>query len=430
MSVHRFFSILIVTSCLSGQAFALLMSPQGMPKLSSPADNPGVRRYEDGMSAFLRKDLAAAETAFKEAMKLDPASPLPLIGLADIAAQKKQMGEAWSWLQKAVKVAPQSGQPYDSMGRFYYNDKFYAKAEQAFKKALDLSPDNLLFNLDLADLYANGLKRPEASLPYYRKVIKLNPQHAGAYHGMGMVLWGLKQTSEAEASLRKAADLSANNPISLQALATLLVEQNKSDAALSTFQKALKIQPDFVPALMGTGDVYLGKGDMKQALAAYQQAVKLTPKYDIAHLKMGMALQGLGQQREAESAYKRAIASNPKLALAYNNLAWMAADSRTNLASAEQWARKAVELAPQVADFHDTLGWVYRAQARYAEAEKALNKATQLLPSAQFYYHLGIVYQEQAKPREAEAAYQKSLSIQKDFTPSQHALNALKKGKN
>ena len=429
MSVFRVVATLIAVSSLSGPALAVLMSPQGTADIPSAASSPMAQRYEAGMLALTRKDLAAAEAAFKDAAKLDPASPLPLIGLADVAAQRKQPDQAWSLLQQAARVAPQSGLPAHAMGRFHYNEKAYAKAEQAFKKALEFSPDNALFNLDLADLYANSLKKPDASLVYYRKVIRQQPKHAGAHHGLGMVLWKMGQTAEAEASLRRAASLAPGNPMSLQALGKLLEGQGKTDAALTAYQDALKAQPDFVPALMGQGDVYLGQGNFKQALTAYQQAVKLMPKYDLAHLKAGMALQGLNRVKEAEGAYKQAIALSPNLALGYNNLAWLAADTRTNLVQAEQWAKKAVELAPDIADFHDTLGWVYRAQSRFAEAENALKKAVQIQPSAPFHYHLGVVYQDQGKTREAAAAFEKSLAIQKDFAPSQRALGTLKNGK-
>lgn len=426
MPIRLFLSILILAAWVPNQALALLMSPRGMPSSSSTANNPATRYYETGMSALLNKDWRTADTAFREAARLDPSSPLPLIGLADIAAQNKHSSEAWSWLQKAAEVAPKSGLPHHAMGRFHYNEKAYAKAEQAFRKALATTPGNALFNLDLADLYANNLNRPEAALPYYRKAAELDPEHAGAQHGKGMMLWKLKQFGEAESSLRKAAELSPGNPVSWQALGTLLLEQNRSDAALTAFQNALKAQAGFSPALMGKGDVYLGLADMKQALSAYQQASRIAPKDAMAHLKMGMAFQGLGRSADAEAAYRRSIALNPGLALAYNNLAWMAADSRTQLANAEQWAKKAVELAPDVADFLDTLGWVFRARAKYAEAEAALLKATLLLPTAQFYYHLGIVYQEQSKIGDAETAFRKSLSIQKNFSPSQQALAALK----
>lgn len=428
MLIRHYLSILIAASSLSGQVSALLMSPQDMPSIPSHVSSPAAQRYEAGMLALTRKDWRTAETAFQESARLDPTSPLPLIGLADIAMQNKRSNEAWSWLEKAVKAAPRSGQPYHAMGRFHYNNKAYSKAENAFKKALELSPENALFNLDMADLYASSLKKPEAALPFYRKAISQNPKHAGAYQGLGMTLLSLKKNTEAEAALRKAGDLAPDNPVPQQALGKLLADQNKMDGALAAYQQALKIQPNFLPALMEKGDIFLGQGNMQQALSAYQQAVRQAPKYDMAHLKMGMALQGLNRTKEAETAYKAAVTHNPKLALAYNNLAWLAADSRTNLAQAEQWARKAVELAPLVADFHDTLGWVYHAQSRYAEAEKSLKKAIQMQASPQFLYHLGLVYQKQGKNKEAFDAYTRSLSLQKDFRPSQNALKTLKTG--
>lgn len=426
MPARRTASFLIAASLLSTPAWALPMSPKGMPDIPSANQSPSVQRYEAGMSALTRKNWRDAETAFQEAAKLDPTSPLPLIGLADVAVQTNRNSAAWSWLQKAQSVAPKSGLPYHAMGRLHYQEKAYAKAEQALKKALSLSPDNPLFNLDMADLYANALKKPETAIPYYRKALALNPQHAGAHHGLGMVLWKTGKGGEAEPMLRKAVELAPANPLSRIALGTLLMEQNKPEAALAAFDGALKLDTRLVPAIMGKGDVYLGQGKMKEAHAAYHSAAQLAPKYDMAQLKLGMALQGLNRVKEAEKAYKAAISANPKLALAYNNLAWMAAENRSNLEQAAQWARKAVELAPAVPAFLDTLGWVYQAQGKYADAEKTLKQAIQLQAAAEFYYHLGVVYQAQSKTADAEAAFRKSLSMQQDFAPSRRALAALK----
>jgi len=55
-------------------------------------------------------------------------------------------------------------------------------------------------------------------------------------------------------------------------------------------------------------------------------------------------------------SYKKVIQIDPKQAIAYNNLAALNLDRKQDLGHAESWAKKAVELSPEVADFHDTLG--------------------------------------------------------------------------
>jgi tetratricopeptide (TPR) repeat protein len=145
-----------------------------------------------------------------------------------------------------------------------------------------------------------------------------------------------------------------------------------------------------------------------------------------ALMKQGSLLLQLGRKDEAGKVYQAAVRVDPREALAYNNLAWMAAESGKNLDQAEQWARKAVELGPDVAEFQDTLGWTYRARGKLKEAERALQRATGLQgASASAFYHLGVVEQALGKTPEATAAFRKALELDKNHEAAAQALRKL-----
>jgi Flp pilus assembly protein TadD len=143
-----------------------------------------------------------------------------------------------------------------------------------------------------------------------------------------------------------------------------------------------------------------------------------------------MIYQRLNRLGDAEAAYHAALKENPGIAPAYNNLAMITLKRGGNLSNALAWAQKGVELAPSVPQFHDTLGWVYRAQGDKAKAIAALERAVSLPPpQAEIVYHLGIVYEEAGQKQNAAAAYRKALSIQADFPQAKDArarLAALK----
>ncbi len=84
---------------------------------------------------------------------------------------------------------------------------------------------------------------------------------------------------------------------------------------------------------------------------------------------------------------------------------------KQDLAAGEAWARKAVALAPQVADFHDTLGWVLRARGQLPAARAALQQAAKLAPKAgQIQYHLAVVQSEAGDKVAARASLQRALA--------------------
>lgn len=422
MIPNRLFIVYLWLS-LSNPASALLISPADMPKTPVSAPNPALSRHVEGLQALERKDLVAAEQAFQESMRLDPRAPEPLLGLADLALRKNQPAEAWGWLDKAAKLAPQNAMVHQAIGRYHFAMRQAPKAIDALKMAQKLDPNNALIAIDMGEIYMQGMQQPEQAVTAYRRALGINPQHAGAHYGLGVALANSGKLADAESELNSASALAPTNPLPKLALGKLYLKQRQSDKAMAALDATLKIQPDLVSARLDKGDIYTDKGELQRALSEFEHAAKVAPKYDVAQLKLGMAYQSLNRANEAEQAYLAAIRANPKLAMAYNNLAWMNVEKNRNLAQAERWAKKATELAPKVSGFFDTLGWVFRAQGKLSMAEAALLQASRLKPvSADIFYHLGMVYQDQKKTKQAVAAFRKALSIQKDYLPAQQAL--------
>ena len=88
MSIRRYILPLIAVALIPISALAIPMSPKHMADLPAAKQSPATQRYEAGMVALTQKNWRDAEAAFQEASRLDPTSPLPLIGLADVAMQR------------------------------------------------------------------------------------------------------------------------------------------------------------------------------------------------------------------------------------------------------------------------------------------------------------------------------------------------------
>lgn len=147
-----------------------------------------------------------------------------------------------------------------------------------------------------------------------------------------------------------------------------------------------------------------------------------TARSSLALLKIGLVEQRQQRTGEAEKAYLEAIQLDPKQAMAYNNLAWLAAERKADLDHALAWATKAVALLPRDATCEDTLGWVYRARGEHDKAAVALRKASALEPqNPEVLYHLGVVDAEEGQTREARESLTKALATNRDFDGSSDA---------
>ena len=98
--------------------------------------------------------------------------------------------------------------------------------------------------------------------------------------------------------------------------------------------------------------------------------------------------------------YRKALAHDDNALFAANNLAWLyAVYGKGNLDEAVRLAQTAVQAAPDVPGFVDTLGWVYYKKGLYGAAAEQLKKAVAEdeaaarknngTPSPTYHFHLG-----------------------------------------
>lgn len=133
---------------------------------------------------------------------------------------------------------------------------------------------------------------------------------------------------------------------------------------------------------------------------------------------LGTAYMNLGRALEAQHAYEKAIHLAPKYGEAYNNLARLYADNYPDhlpanihnpqishpsfansvlqtsprLRFAEALAYTAVTLNPDVAAYHDTLGWILSKRGQVNKGMKTLERAIDLQSDAvEPHYHLAQV---------------------------------------
>ena len=388
--------------------------------------SPAQAKIDEGLQALHADDLKAAEAAFTQAARIDPKSSPAYIGLAEIAGRKNDVALVESWLQKAIAADPSSAYAQLVLGHFQFRRGQFVNAEATFKKAIALDGQSAYAQISLAENYLRGLKNPSLAEEAFRAAIALDASSVPAHLGLATTLAVLNRFDDAVAEYEQAAMLAPTDPIPTHSLARFYASQAKIDQALAALKRSNAIAPDFLPAYIDRGDLYLAKNDLDGAAAAYSAGAKASNKPAIAYFKPGVVLAGQQRWEEAEQAYLAAVKDDPLMYGAYNNLAFMAAARKEHLDEALGWAKKAIELAPEVTTLLDTLGWVHYARGELEPAAKALEKAVADNPkNASFRYHLGVVYFEQGKKREAAVALKKALELDKNFKNAPDAKKLL-----
>jgi len=387
---------------------------------------PANVKLQEGVAALVKGDVTAADQSFTSALELDPKSAGAHLGLAQVANIRGNHEGAVSHYAKARELAPSNADVEALWGAYLNSRKKYAEAEAALKKAVSFEPAAVDPHVFLGDLYLASLNRPKEAAAEYRTATKLEPTNGGAYYGLGLSLQASGDLAGAERALSEAARLDDKNPLAFMALGRLRASHGQYAQALEALDTAIKLHPTFAAAHIERGRVLAASGNDARALEAFEAARKANPKLADPQIEIGMLYQRQKRWAEAERAYKAAIDLDPKSAVAYNNAAWMWADRKTNSATAVEWARKAVGLAPDVPQFMVTLGWAYRAAGDLPKALEQLQKASAKKPGdASIWYRTGVVLSEMGRRQEAIAPLRKALQLNPAFPEAADARRLL-----
>ena len=198
------------------------------------------------------------------------------------------------------------------------------------------------------------------------------------------------------------------------------------DQAVSHYHKALKIEPK-ASIYIAVSQIYLRKAEGAEAGAAdvffdkaeaeVNEAAKqypASPEPDVARgdIEVGRERKREGgKHSDAEKYYREAIKKDSKSQDAYRGLAYVHLD-RGEVDEAIGYARKAVELAPELDRPHGTLGQAYLWKENYYEAAAELGRAIGL-NSKDYVSHneLGDIYYMKEKYEPARIEYEKALTL-------------------
>jgi len=83
---------------------------------------------------------AEAEAAYRQALRIDPASTIAHSYLADFLMGRNRLPEAETVLREAARILPQAWWTQHNLGRLFETQKRFAEAESAYREATRLNP--------------------------------------------------------------------------------------------------------------------------------------------------------------------------------------------------------------------------------------------------------------------------------------------------
>jgi tetratricopeptide (TPR) repeat protein len=153
----------------------------------------------------------------------------------------------------------------------------------------------------------------------------LHADHIGAstFIEKGWSRLSLGDYGGAEQALRRAVELSPNDPQSEALLGWALMLQEKYDEALTWFQRVLVREPQNALARINVGYICLKKNNYSEAIEHLSRAVRLSTDKKAtlyAHFYLGLVYLQRDMFEDAQTFFQKTIALGPNLIEAYYEL--------------------------------------------------------------------------------------------------------------
>jgi tetratricopeptide (TPR) repeat protein len=121
-------------------------------------------------------------------------------------------------------------------------------------------------------------RKIEKAAEAYQQAIKLQPNNAKAYGGLGFAYGAMGRYPEAVEAFKQSIRLQPNAPFPYGGLGMSYHMLQRYPESKEAYQQAVRLKPDLVEAHYGLGRTYLMLGDREGALEEYNVLKTLDPK--------------------------------------------------------------------------------------------------------------------------------------------------------
>lgn len=239
-----------------------------------------------GRAYVALRDFNNANLAYTDATKRDQNSAEAWfgVGITDRSLAEDRIGRA------------ARGEPLDANE----TQRLLDAAFQALRRAAELDPQSARVHLILGESLRDSNKLVEA-IPEYEAAIRLQPRMEAAYLGLATTYWKQGQWDDVMPPLKRALDLSPQDPEAHAILADILFHRDDMTGAEKQAQLALAENPKLAVTRVVLARIHLTRHEPDKAIAELKHVLDVDPDGSY-HFLLWRAYKLLGNTAEAQAA--------------------------------------------------------------------------------------------------------------------------------
>ena len=239
---------------------------------------------------------------------------------ARVAWMMGDVARALTDCREALERAPADVAAWTLLGEILRSTDA-AAAERAWRRAIELAPDDAEPRFHLGNLYRER-GDPRAARREYERALAAAPEHAGLLNNLGLALEATGERARAETCYERVLATNPGQPDALGNLASSQFEREAYRQSALTYERLFAVRSDVpAPVWVRRGLAQQRLGDFVAAEASFREAARLAPDDPRIQQNLGTVCFELQRHADAEPAWLRVLELRPESAYALSMLA-------------------------------------------------------------------------------------------------------------
>ncbi len=214
--------------------------------------------------------------------------------------------EALAHFLYLAKIFEQDSWIFYNLGITYEKLRNLPKAEEAYKKALELNPDDIdaCFNLGLVE---TDLQHYDEAIQYFQAVLKEDDTDSNAHFSLGLVYFKAGRLDLAKECFTKTVKLYSDDLYAHFYLGNIYKAQSQIDLAREEFKKVLEISPDYSWAYFNLASIDYELENLDDAAVNLENTLQYNAKDKEAYRIFAKVLLKQKKHKKALNVVTRAL---------------------------------------------------------------------------------------------------------------------------
>lgn len=216
------FITLLISLLLTGACYQKSSSNRALPSQSSASSTPVADKtvetnaqtsqegdYSAALNYFNAKNYEKAAAEFEKVVKNDAKNQQAYLHLGRSYQSLNKTDPAVGAYKKAIEIKPDDAEANYELGKIYFDKKDFQTSLPFIEKASKLKHTSTVYLIALGDNYRE-LKKCDYAVVPYGKVMGFDDKNTAAYYGMGLCYIELKNRIAAGQQVRNLEKLDPN----------------------------------------------------------------------------------------------------------------------------------------------------------------------------------------------------------------------------